>query len=355
MTGPHQGELRREKKAILVMFPGRDIPGVDMGGGWFLYDILGGDMWYNQKLGEMRLTMSTYIKKIAEKYGLTDCKPTHSPSSPEKQLLNTSATVVEFPFREIVGCLQWVSVVARPDITQPTNTLARLVSKPVTRPLVNAAKKVLKYLVTTPDEGLHYSKEREKEFCDIYAELIGSSGVPEFNLFSDASFGSCSVTFRSTSGSVLYYRGVPILWRSNRQSVRSYSTAEAEFIAASDSIIMSQGVGFRNFFAVVEEEKIFLDSKSAIAIASASDVRSKCRHFALRFHRVREEARRLVFAPTNLQKADALTKQTTSAQRSLILHHNPAPIMDELDDGDEEEDVSLFWCVAIPSFRGGEC
>ena len=79
-------------------------------------------------------------------------------------------------------------------------------------------------------------------------------------------------------------------------------------------------------FEAVEEEKLFVDSQSAIAIAVAEDVRSKCRHFALRFHRVREEAHRLVFAPTNLQKADGLTKQTTAAQRGLLLHHNPAPI-----------------------------
>ena len=67
--------------------------------------------------------------------------------------------------------------------------------------MLNQGRKVLKYLLTTKDEGVTYSPDAEDAFVKIYQDLIAGNGqLPEFNLFSDASFASDTITFKSTSG-----------------------------------------------------------------------------------------------------------------------------------------------------------
>ena len=71
----------------------------------------------------------------------------------------------------------------------------------------------------------------------------------EWNSFGDASFGSCSITMRSTSGGICYFRSFPIIWRTKRQGIRTYSTAESEWVSAADLIVLTLGIGFSDFFS----------------------------------------------------------------------------------------------------------
>ena len=189
-------------------------------------------------------------------------------------------------------------------------------------------------------------------------------------MFSDAGFANCVKTMRSTSGSILYYRGCPICWRSNRQTVRAYSTAESEYIAASDTIALSEPHDFTDFFKplptkLVEMQNglspslddaiLWIDNQSAIQTAKSNDTKPKSRHYALRYLRVRDAAERIVFCPTHLMKADGLSKLSCSAtQRQLLLHHvnNPARMrnIDSDDESDEEEEVEQPEKVAMLTY-----
>ncbi|XP_055910769.1 uncharacterized protein LOC129945136 [Eupeodes corollae] len=53
--------------------------------------------------------------------------------------------------------------------------------------------------------------------------------------FSDADFGGCKSTGRSTSGVVINYAGGAISWLSQRQAMVSTSTTEAEIVAANEA------------------------------------------------------------------------------------------------------------------------
>ena len=318
--------------------------------------------------------MKTYIEKIQKKFKVNEANPIYTPQFSEKDVLNPDSKIIEYPFRELIGCLQWCATVQRPDVQQCTNVLARLVAKPTTRQMVNAGKKVLIYLMSTADEGITYNPKSESDFRKIYQGLLSGNSstdavLPDVNVFSDASFASCSVSFKSTSGQVLYYRGTPIMWKSSKQTVRAYSTQESEFIACSDQIVMSQSIGFMEFFrgssgGEASDDKIYwVDNKSAIAIANQQEVRPKCRHFQLRYLRVRDEAKRLQFVPTHLQKQDPLTKAASKSQRQLLFHHtyNDSKIDEGEDNYDLEydDDGTQFLCTNatcyISSFRGGEC
>jgi hypothetical protein len=121
-------------------------------------------------------------------------------------------------YMSIVGTIQYIAVVTRPDIAYAASTLARYMSCP-TNHLMNCARRLLQYLNTTKDMVLRYdcSKCSEKQY-----DIIG---------YSDADFAGCSQTSRSTSGMVILYCGQPVYWRSKRQPIVTSSTTEAELVA----------------------------------------------------------------------------------------------------------------------------
>jgi hypothetical protein len=118
----------------------------------------------------------------------------------------------------------------------------------------------------------------------------------------------------------MYFRGFPIVWKNSKQTLRAMSTAEAEYVAASDALVVQDTLGFLDFLTDPGEIPLFVDNKSAIAIAQSEETTKKSRHFMLRYHKVKEEGRRLYFCPDLLQKADALTKNVPIEKRMTLFH-----------------------------------
>ena len=92
----------------------------------------------------------------------------------------------------------------------------------------------------------------------------------------------------------------------------------------------------------MEEDLVWVDNEAAIKIAQRKDLAPKSRHFALRWHRVRDAAKQLVFCPTTLQRADAMTKlQLGKEQRDMLLHLHG--VEDQVDESYEEEIYYAMW------------
>ena len=82
---------------------------------------------------------------------------------------------------------------------------------------------------------------------------------------------------------------------------------------------------------------LWVDNTSAINTAKDTRTKPKSRHYALRYLRVRDNCDKIMYCPTNLMKADALTKLECSvSQRRLVLHHIPEQDMDNRDDTYDE-------------------
>ena len=307
-------EMQSEMQKILNIHKGTIVPAVN-----YTRDVLGADYYYNREERVLKVTMSKYIVKLAKRFHMTGCRSVHSPSFDEEEILRDES-IVEFPLKELLGCLQWAAITCRPDICQPVNALSRFAGGGVVKKkMVDAAKKVLRYLITTQDVGLVWSDQHHADFQKTYSELRGTA-LSDFTNFSDASFASRSVEFKSISGTIMYFRGFPIIWKSSKQTLRAMSTAEAEYIAASDALTVEESLGFMNFLGDGLDPPLFVDNKSAIAIAKSPDTTKKSRHFMLRYCKVRDNARRLFFCPTTLQKADALTKSVPLDVRMSLFH-----------------------------------
>ncbi len=370
-SGPVKNELDSEVNKILVEFPGRVISPFCQtesdGTVTEKHDILGSDVSYNRTRRTLLISMPKYIEKMCLKYDedwtkqrqAGNAKTVLSPAFKESRL--SEGKIVDFHVRGALGALQWAATTCRPDITTPVSVLARYTGKPVTSQLIAAIRTVFRYVFCTKDEGLSWSPQEEEDFKSTYSKLLSSgSKFADKQSFSDASFAGCFVTLKSTSGGIIYWRSFPIAWRSKRQTIRAYSTSESEYIAASDVIVLSLENRFLSFFShrlagtdgwfdandgdEEDDETIWVDNTSAIAVAKSDETRPKSRHYALRWFRVKEHAKKICFCPTGLMRADALTKVEASlSQRRLLLHgyepdwEEPVGAQDQGGDDPEEE------------------
>ena len=78
-----------------------------------------------------------------------------------------------------------------------------------------------------------------------------------------------------------------------------------------------------------------------ITVAQSEEYRPKSRHYALRYLRVRDHAKDIVFCPTTLQRADGLTKlECPVPQRRLLLHNVADPVIDYVDNNSDSDSDS---------------
>jgi hypothetical protein len=307
--------------------------------------------------------MERYIDKMVKRFHLEKAKMAKTPvfdehavyRSVERAEKDPKLVVKDWNLKAALGCLQWCSTVCRPDVAQPISALGRLASRPVTAEVRSACKRIMTYLNYSKLEGVYYSKEHEQAFETTYKNLVKGDQLKKFNdinLFSDASFASCYISMRSISGAVLYYRGTAVHWRCCRQTLRTYSSMSAEWVAGSDALVLGESTSFLDFFRPIDSEKpdgpglVWLDAMSTIQGAQASCERPRSRHLALRWFRLSDECARLCYTPANLQKADALTKTNPGeGQRRLILHTcaKSVPLEDREDEIEEGMSVYLTY------------
>ncbi|CAD7938090.1 unnamed protein product [Amoebophrya sp. A25] len=110
--------------------------------------------------------MRTYAEKVLKKFDMhrKDLRTLPTPDFEEGPLYDESATFSAFPFRALVGALQWLTVTARPDLAAAANKLARATANKVNKATEAAGRKVLRYLAGTKDVGTEYSPEAEQNF-----------------------------------------------------------------------------------------------------------------------------------------------------------------------------------------------
>jgi hypothetical protein len=109
--------------------------------------------------GIIALDQAHYIKELTERFHLVGCKNADAPHI-HGVLSNTPTTddaSEKFPYRELIGALNFIACGTRPDIAQAVSTLSRFLVNPG-RVHWESAKRVLRYLVTTIDLGLVYRR-----------------------------------------------------------------------------------------------------------------------------------------------------------------------------------------------------
>eukprot|EP00961_Rhodomonas_salina_P054757 735670-Rhodomonas_salina.1 len=193
-------ELEDFKRLLLERFKGTN--------GGEITEYLGCAVVRDWKKKSITLHQSLYSQRILQLYGIDQSRPFSTPLEPGKRLTKRDSPAIPDPrvqarFRGILGHTSFLVQMTRPDLAFSFAELSKFASCP-----------------GTVDHGITYSDPGPKR----RHVLMG---------WVDSDFAADPDTRRSVTGYVISLNNGPVSWKAKRQGCVTLSSAEAEFVAAS--------------------------------------------------------------------------------------------------------------------------
>lgn len=248
---------------------------------------------------ELKLSQKNYIEKLLERFGMTDCKVARTPLPAGLKFSDSVTCDSQLPYQELIGCLMYLSVTTRPDISFAASFLSQYNTRYKTEHFV-AAKNVLRYLKGTMNLGLVYRKSVEHDKFRVcgYTDADWANGADR----------------KSYTGFMFKLGSNVISWGCYKQSCIALSSTEAEYIALSEAA--KEAVYVRAILGELtgqsESVTLYSDNQSAAKLATNPVFHKRTKHVDIRFHYIRDAVERnvigLEYMPTDQMTADVLTK-----------------------------------------------
>jgi hypothetical protein len=228
-------------------------------------------------------------------------------------------------YMSILMKLMYLASQTRPDLTYSVNVLTSYMQEPRQCDW-KALERILRYLRGTYDFGLFYQRSKlpvtlftsEPNIIDNTTGLI-----PEIH--ADASYAE-EKDRKSRSGYLSILSGAAVTWASKKQSVVAQSSTEAEYYALAEAV--KESIWIKNLLSelnILVSEPIIInqDNQSTMAIATNPIQHQRVKHMDVRVHFIREHIEKkgiaLVYCPTELMIADALTKALPAATHQRLI------------------------------------
>lgn len=283
--------------------------------------VIGMRITRNSQKWSISIDQNAYIAKILERFGLTDCKPVSTPMDSSVKLSSKDQPqndeerdgMRNYPYRELIGCLMYLSHLTRADICYVTSFLSRFNNDPGEKHWT-AAKRVLRYLKGTQEKRLTF--------------MMHDSDVTGY---CDSDYANDLDKRRSTSGYAFIMQGAAISWTSKQQPTVALSTTEAEFssltLAIQECIWLHR---FSNEIGPQQLETLTLhcDNQGALKLAQNVSASSspRTKHVDVKDKFIREQldagTLKLVYIETNDMIADIMTKQSNRSSLAISEYCN---------------------------------
>jgi hypothetical protein len=262
-----------------------------------MHYFLGLEIW--QQEGRAFLGQGKYTIEILKRFGMEDCKPMTTPMITNLKKLSSCESEEVNPtiYRQLIGCLMYLTN-TRPDICFVVNTLSQYMVDPRKVHWI-AAKHILRYLKGTIEYGLQYLQGDQ-------AKLSG---------YTDFDWAGSAIDRKSTSGCCFTLGSGVISWYSRKQKSVALSSAEAEYMAASQA--SCEAIWLRKalvdlFGTKLDPTIIYCDNQSCIKLSENPVFHDRSKHIEIRYHFIRDRVQKgvvkLKYISTNEQIADILTK-----------------------------------------------
>ena len=247
----------------------------------------------------MEITQKAFIESMLNRFGVNSSSDIPATPGVELGPREEGEPGGDWPYREAVGSLMWLSTMTRPDISNAVRAVARHSHNPTERHW-RAVLKIMEYLHGTRFLGLTF---------------VRGSGLG-LDAYSDADYADKANDRRSVSGTVITLGGAAVSWASSTQRCVTLSTAEAEYVALGEGVKEALFTGAVLSFICPELSgscvRVFEDNQGAIALAQNPLSSARSKHIDVRFHFVRELLRAkkidIQFVASKDQHADILTK-----------------------------------------------
>ena len=298
IAGNDRKEILRVKKELMKVFKMKDLGGVQ--------EFLGIEVTRNRGNRTLRLSQSSYIAKILERFQMSDSSPTATPMAQQSSKPpsdDSKPLSDDVPYRSAIGSLMYLMICTRPDLGFAVGRLSQYCEHPL-KMHWNAVKRIYRYIKGTQDMGIVYDA---KSTPSSETSVIG---------YCDSDWAGCSDSRKSTEAYVFLLTGGAISWRSKKQSIVALSSCEAEYIsactAAKEAIWLSNVL--QNLLGTKSPSPItvLMDNQGSIKSAQNTSINARNKHIDIRHHFVREAVAKkevaLAYCPTTDQVADILTK-----------------------------------------------
>lgn len=248
----------------------------------------------------MYLTQSQYILNILKRFGMENCNAASTPLELDpSQEVNGECILGIKPYRELIGCLSYLSLTTRPDISVAVNFYSRFQSNATNTQWIGL-KRILRYLKGTMEVGLFFKQK---------------SDVPTLVGYADADFaGKTTVDKKSTSGYLFELYGNIVLWTTKKQTAVAQSSTEAEYVSlgtAVMSLIWLRRLILELGGVIKGSVRIYEDNQSTIHCLKRWEEK-RLRHVDTKYHIVKDMYKKgiidVIYIPSSNQKADVLTK-----------------------------------------------
>jgi Reverse transcriptase (RNA-dependent DNA polymerase) len=249
--------------------------------------------------GHFKISQSAYIAKIVEAAGLKDAKPSKHPVDTGYYKLEGNELETNDEYRKLIGMLLYLSTNSRPDIAASISILSQRVTKPRDVDMTEV-KRVIRYLKGTEKMKLALSTNE----CD--EKVIA---------YSDSDWAENKNGRKSHSGLFCAVNGGTVMWSCRKQDVVALSSAEAEFIALTETckeVIwinrVAGDLGVKKMMPIT----IKTDSQSAMAMCENQRFSHRTKHIDTRYYFVKDLVAngtiKLSYQPTDSNIADMMTK-----------------------------------------------
>jgi hypothetical protein len=284
-----------------------------------IHHFLGMEIARDRPSRTLTLTVTGHIDRILESFDMQKAHGTFTPM-PTGTILEAykegdQVLPSHYPYRAVVGSLNYLVTWVRPDLAFAVTQLARHQERPMMRHWL-AAKQCLRYLKATRTVGLTYSAQLNVQLRDV-AAAVGADLVLPTSLhgYVDASWAEDLDTRRSQTGYVFCYGNAAISWNSHLQRLVTMSSTEAEYVALGEAV--KEALYLRNLFSELRSAAppsipLFEDNQSTIKQALNTQSSRRTKHIDIRHHFLKQHVSNNVvtlhYIPTSLQSADCLTK-----------------------------------------------
>ncbi|KAF5820342.1 putative RNA-directed DNA polymerase [Helianthus annuus] len=245
------------------------------------------------------LSQAQYAKDIIARASMSACKPCTTPVDLSSKLSGTDGPLFSDPtlYRSLAGALQYLTF-TRPDISYAVQQVCLFMHEP-RDPHFAFMKRIIRYIQGTIDYGIRIIKSASRS-------LIA---------YSDADWGGCPDSRRSTSGYCVFLGDNLISWSSKRQPTVSRSSAEAEYRGVANAV--AEATWLRNLMLELHTplqhaSVVYCDNVSAVYLSNNPVQHQRTKHIEIDIHFVRDKVRvghiRVLHVPSSLQYADIFTK-----------------------------------------------
>jgi hypothetical protein len=304
--------------------------------------ILGMRIIRNRSNKLIHLNQELYINKMLEKFNMKHCKSLNTPAELTKLSLKDcpvneqqKQSMLNKPYRQLVGSLLYAAISTRPDIMYAVNALSRFNNNPGELHWI-AAKRVLRYLNGTVSHGILFNGNIDLKFENGLNYKMKNVNDNESNInnnveyncltgYCDSDWGGDIDDRKSTSGYTIMLNNNLISWNSKRQRTIAQSSAESEYYAITEVVNELKWISMllnELKIELIKPISIYCDNQSAIAISENDVLHNRSKHIDIKHHFIGHEIKhkviQLKYIKSSEQLADIMTKSIGKVQFTYI-------------------------------------